>query len=744
MRTTRYKPLIYLALLVAGLAIVNAAAPWGRDTAQDVEPVLRIGTDVLSLVCALAVARRVRGKSRWWRLCYVGSMTSWLLSQGLLWTGASTSAAVVAYLLCPVFVLSAVTLLASSSWDADERRGDRPRIPLINVLDGVVAGLAFLILTIMSGLGTRSPWQLSSDGAQLVYVVAEVIIVGTAVVIAMAYSPARAYRTNYLLFAGGLVVMAASGRLCVYLQDVGVTGADLWGGVGRIVGPLLITFAVLEYPPRPTDSDGSRSRTDWTQLVLPHIGAVGMATLFAFHAVLGRPWNPIAAWAMVLMVVLLTCRQIIAMRAQGLLTQRLHWAQRGLAYQVHHDPLTRLPNRILFSERLRDAMSEGGFVLIFVDLDDFKDVNDRFGHAAGDELLCAVAERLRSCVAGRDMVARIGGDEFAILKHGEVAQLEVVADRLRVALRNPFSVQGSSVRVRASMGLVEPDTDGGTQSVDDLLRQADISMYAGKRLGKDAAVVYRPSTASVADFPTALRAAEGCLPAGFRLVYQPIVQLPERTLVAVEALARWTAPNGMQVPPETFVGTAEAAGLGAALDALILEKAVSDIKAAGLTVDIHVNIGAARLGNPDFERNVKRTLDRHLIPRGRLVVEITETAPIVDLTNAAAQILRLKADGVKVALDDFGAGYNSLTYLHALPVSMVKLDRSLADGADPERDLALYRSVIGLCESLGLGVAAEGIESSEQADAVLSAGCRLMQGYLFGRPAPLGDIVRDW
>jgi EAL domain-containing protein (putative c-di-GMP-specific phosphodiesterase class I) len=303
---------------------------------------------------------------------------------------------------------------------------------------------------------------------------------------------------------------------------------------------------------------------------------------------------------------------------------------------------------------------------------------------------------------------------------------------------------GSSVRVRASVGLVEPDADAGTQSVDDLLRQADISMYAGKRLGKDAAVVYRPSTASIADFPTALKAAKGCLPTGFRLVYQPIVQLPERKLVAVEALARWTAPNGMQVPPETFVGTAEAAGLGAALDALILEKAVSDVEAAGLTVDIHVNIGAARLGNPDFERNIQRTLERHLIPRGRLVVEITETAPIVDLADAAAQILRLKAAGVKVALDDFGAGYNSLTYLHVLPVSLVKLDRSLADGPDPERDLALYRSVIGLCESLGLGVAAEGIESSEQAEAVLSAGCRLMQGYFFGRPAPLSDIVRDW
>ncbi|MGB3229886.1 MAG: diguanylate cyclase [Mycobacterium sp.] len=262
----------------------------------------------------------------------------------------------------------------------------------------------------------------------------------------------------------------------------------------------------------------------------------------------------------VMMGLLVAVRQVVAMRAQHLLTQRLYWAQRGLAYQVHHDALTGLPNRLLFGQRLDEAIRDGRFVLIFVDLDDFKEVNDRFGHAAGDDLLRAVGERLTRCITAADTLARIGSDEFAILIEGEADEPEIVADRLRVALRDPFAVHGSSLRVRASTGLVRSDADGLDQTSDDLLRRADISMYAGKRLGKDTAVIYQPSTGLQDDFPTALRRARGGVPDGFRLAYQPVVRLPGRTPVAVEALARWTAPSGIDIAPQTFVAAAEAAG----------------------------------------------------------------------------------------------------------------------------------------------------------------------------------------
>jgi diguanylate cyclase (GGDEF)-like protein len=429
------------------------------------------------------------------------------------------------------------------------------------------------------------------------------------------------------------------------------------------------------------------------------------------------------------------------MRAQRLLTLKLFVAQRRLAHQVHHDPLTGLPNRLLFGQRLDEAMNDGRFVLIFVDIDDFKEVNDQFGHAAGDELLCAVAYRLRKCVGTSDTLARIGGDEFAILIETEHDSPEVVADRLRVALRDPFAVHGSSVRVRASMGLVRPGEDDPAPTSDDLMRQADISMYAGKRLGKDTAVVYRPTSGVAVDFPSALRRADGGVPPGFTVAYQPIVGLPHGVPVAVEALARWTAPNGMQIPPQTFVSVAEGAGLGAALDAMVLDLACREVQEAGLTLDIHVNVGAARLGNRAFEEQVVRTLERHGVEAGRLVLEITETLPIVDLSEGAAAIARLGALGVKTALDDFGAGFNSLTYLHSLPVDVVKLDRSLAPDSDPDRGLALYRSVIGLCTALGLDVIAEGIEFQEQADTVCVAGCRLAQGYLFGRAMPMEELI---
>jgi EAL domain-containing protein (putative c-di-GMP-specific phosphodiesterase class I) len=267
-------------------------------------------------------------------------------------------------------------------------------------------------------------------------------------------------------------------------------------------------------------------------------------------------------------------------------------------------------------------------------------------------------------------------------------------------------------------------------------------MYAGKRLGKDTVVMYRPSPGVSVDFPSALRRAKGAVPQGFSLVYQPVVRLPDGTPTAVEALARWVAPHGMHIPPQTFVAMAEGAGLGAVLDAMVMDLACREVQAAGLELDIHVNIGAARLGNREFEETVVRTLARHDIASDRLVLEVTETVPIVDLAEGAAAIDRLRAIGVSVALDDFGAGFNSLTYLHALPVQIVKLDRSLAVGAESARGLALYRSVIVLCSTLGLNVVAEGIESQSLADTVFAAGCRMAQGYLFGRPTSMAEVCR--
>ncbi len=739
-------------LVLAGvftLAAVNAMALWGESVAGVIEHVLQVGVGVAAIVCGLAVARRQRGTERWWRLVFVAALANWVIGQTLWRLHMADWAPVLArviYMSLPVLVFTAVVLLVRSSGGVTAPPGSPRRQPFVtNVLDGVIAALAFLILAVMSDLGTR--FAASSPMTRLLdvlFIGAEIFVVGTVMLIATIYDPARPNRTNYLLLAGGLLLMGVSNRLLAYLRSVDVTDAQLWVGIGLIVGPALTGFAFL--PTSPLPEDAALRRQDWPQLLLPYVGFLGVAVLFTFHLYIDRELSIAAACLTVAMVAMVATRQVLATRAQRSLTQWLYWAQRGLAHQVHHDALTGLPNRTLFALRLDAAMRHGQFVLIFIDLDDFKEVNDRYGHAAGDELLCAVGQRLARFVAEGDTLARIGGDEFAILiedADDRGGQLEAAAERLRIALREPFPVHGSSLRVKASMGLVRPDLHGLPQTSDDLLRQADISMYAGKRMGKDTAVVYAPSSGAVVDFPTLLRIAKGEPPPGFRLVYQPVVQLADATPVAVEALARWTAANGIDISAETFVADTEAAGLGADFDALVLDQACREVRGRGLELDIHVNIGGARLGNPAFEVQVREVLERYQIPRDRLVLEITETMPIVDLERAARQIRRFGELGVKVALDDFGSGFSSLTYLHALPVDIVKLDRSLASGSNPARDQTLYRSVIKLCDDLGLDVIAEGVETVEQADMVSRAGGRLAQGHLYGRPVPVSELVES-
>ncbi|MGE2834809.1 putative bifunctional diguanylate cyclase/phosphodiesterase [Mycobacterium sp. SMC-4] len=746
------RPRLVLIAGVSALAVINALALWGDEVAERGEAVLQVATALGAAVCGMWAARRVRGLARWWRLLFVGALLTWAFGQ-VLWAAWDLEAAPVvnrvSFLLMPVLAMGSLVLLLRSSGPVTWPTESPLRHPLVaNVLDGIVAGLSFLALAVLGDFGTTAMDPGPEPDVPILNVVfafAELVVVAVVVGIIMIWEPGRPYRQNFLLLATGLLIMATCDRLVAYFRSVGGAEIGTYGAIGLIIGPLFIAFAMLEQPPpRPSDAEQRNHGFGWGQLILPYVGFVGITLLLAYHVWIGQEISPYISAMIITTVVLITVRQVLATRALSALTQRLFWAQRKLAYQVHHDALTGLPNRLMFAERLDQAMGEGPFVLIFIDLDDFKDVNDRFGHAAGDELLCAVGDRLKRYVREGDTLARIGGDEYAILITDDVGNPGAVADRLRMALREPFAVHGVSVRVRASMGLVQSATGGPSQTSDDLLRQADISMYAGKRLGKNSAVVYQPSAAMKADFPTALRAAAGGVPDGFRLVYQPVVSLVDGSITALEALARWTAPNGMEVSPETFVAAAEAAGLGARFDEMVLNLACREIMTASLDVDIHINVGAARLGNPGFESDVRRVLDRYrLIPR-RLVLEITETLPIVDLGDAAAQIERFRTAGVRFALDDFGAGYNSLTYLHALPVHIVKLDRSLAVGSDPERDLTLYRSAIRLCTELSLDVIAEGIETEEQAETIVAAQCRFAQGYLFGRPASLEHIESQW
>ena len=740
-----------LSAVAVAAAVSNALAPWGVAVAQRVQFVLEATLCMGALLVGLAVVVRVTGPARWWRVALLTAIATFLTAESLSQLGGAAhpggtapEPAVVAYFVAGLSFVVATLLLVRADHDHDVRTPVRnwPGV-VTTVLDGLVSALAFCHLVYVARLGAMDGAALPrSTNTAVVWGIAavELITVVGAVLIAMWYPPYRPGRQNYMLLAAAVISLVSSDRLLAYLRSVGVTTLDLWVGVGFILAPLLIAWSLLVLPPRPRPHDDEQP-TNWARLTLPYAGFMGSTALLTFQVLIGRGIDLLFASTYLAMALLVATRYLVAMRVQRMLTAQLVAAKRRLAYQAHHDALTGLPNRLLLAERLDEAIGGGPFVLIFVDIDDFKEVNDRFGHAAGDELLCAISVRLQDCLGQSDMLARIGGDEFAILTAGTVDEPELIADQLRVALRSPFSVHGTSVRVRASMGLVSPGYDEHPKTSDDLLRQADISMYTGKRLGKDTAVVYRPAFSGSEDFATALRNANGTFPQGFQLKYQPVVALPDGTPVAVEALARWTTPSGVQIPPQTFVSLAEANGMGAQLDALVLDRACAQIQGAGLDLDLHVNIGAARLGSVDFERAVSRTLARHGLSPHRLVLEITETVPIVDLAEGAAAIRRLNELGVGVALDDFGTGFNSLTYLHELPVQIVKLDRGLAAGVEPGRNLTLYRSVIGLCEALGLKVIAEGIETDEQAETVFMAGCGLAQGHLFGAASGLTDII---
>lgn len=753
-----YRFRLALFAVVAALVLGNALSLGGPDAALWADATMQTVACLGVIVCGLVVAGRVTGAARLWRCLVVVAMSCWLLAQLLWWwralelhQGAPTPRlAVVAHFAVLALVLAAMLVLAwSGRADTAAVRSAGRRTAhsfMVLAIDGVVAAAAFAILVWSAGTGSGGGLDLPRSGGRpelLAYPFAALLVVVVAVVMGIGYHADRRDRLNFLFLASGVITMLASDRLVAYLVGAGANSGALWARTGFVSGPLLIAFAVLPLRP-PPDGAGSRSRLAmaWTQLLLPYLGATGIFVLIGFEVYVGQGIDPVQVGLGMIVVFALVLRQVVAIRENRRLLRTVLNGQRRLIHQIHHDPLTGLPNRLLFAERLNDALGSGEpFTLVYVDLDDFKDVNDQYGHAAGDRLLRSVGHRLSRCARDVDTVARIGGDEFGILVMGEVDPPEVFADRFRNALRPPFALHNHSVRVRASMGLVTPDSGAPQASADEFLRRADVSMYEGKRAGKNSAVLYKESATAAVDFGTALRYADGALPPDFRIVYQPIVRMPDETPTALEALSRWTAPNGTQVSPETFVAAAEAAGLGAWFDILVLDAVCSEIASSGIELVVHVNIGAARLGDRAFERSVAETVRGHGLSPRQLVLEITESVPIVDLADGAAAIKRLQADGVRVALDDFGAGYNTLTYLHALPVDIVKLDRGLAIGIEPGHDAVLYRSVVGICEQLGLEVIAEGVETAAQADMILSSGCVAAQGYLFGRPVPIAEVL---
>jgi diguanylate cyclase (GGDEF)-like protein/PAS domain S-box-containing protein len=421
-----------------------------------------------------------------------------------------------------------------------------------------------------------------------------------------------------------------------------------------------------------------------------------------------------------------------------------------------HDPLTMLANRNLFRDRVQHALTlaqrgPNCLAVMFLDLDNFKNINDSLGHDAGDRLLQAVAHRVMQATRSSDTVARLGGDEFAVLMEGVERSSEVgcVADALIATLNVPFQLDGREVRVGASVGVAISAAEAGAEA---LLSNADIAMYHAKAAGKNRHVTFQPQMQAVlherlrleADISRALANQE------FFLEYQPIVDLGTRSLLGVEALVRWRHPEAGVLMPGRFIQVVEESGQIVKLGCWVLKQACRDLcawrrsVAGGTGLRLAVNISARHMQHGDLVHDVAQALAESGLEPGNLVIELTESTIMYNTDANLERFHSLKALGVRLAIDDFGTGYSSLSYLHRFPIDILKIDRSFVGSlTNSDNGPELARAVITLGETLGLETVAEGVEYEPQVAALLALGCVAGQGFLFAKSSSLEQLSKS-
>ena len=428
------------------------------------------------------------------------------------------------------------------------------------------------------------------------------------------------------------------------------------------------------------------------------------------------------------------------------------------AHRALYDPLSGLPNRILLHERLTEALvrarqHEGRVAVLFLDLDRFKSVNDNYGHAAGDELLTAVAERLRVAVRGEDLLARLGGDEFVVIchevtYHGEAA---TIAERILLAMAHPFFVKDAELAISASIGIAlsENTSRGRKESAETLLHDADAAMYRAKSQGPGRYTIFDRSMKAdrVNRDKVEQRLREAFERDEFVLHYQPIISVADESIVGMEALLRWQDPQRGIIPPMEFVPELEATGLIVAVGEWALEEACRQVTEWDNTfpkvgpLRVSVNVSPRQLLQAHFGDTVTRVLQRMGTRPSQLCLEITEAALMGDVVSAWAELRKVKALGVHLAIDDFGTGYSSVSYVRNFALDALKIDQSFVRALSScVEDAAIVKAVIHMAHALSLDTVAEGVETPEQLAQLKELGCDLAQGYLFSRPQP-PDVI---
>ena len=474
------------------------------------------------------------------------------------------------------------------------------------------------------------------------------------------------------------------------------------------------------------------------------LGALAPRSVYDHPGAWTNPWG----WA------LIHGGFVAAAGVAGIVAWRLNETTRArMAHQALHDPLTRLPNRELFADRLTVALARARrsgrpVAVMFIDLDHFKVINDSLGHRAGDSVLLEVGARLDGFFRSQDTVARFGGDEFTVLVEDLASDTaaSALADRIIAAVARPVTVEGRTVPVSLSVGIA---LAAGHESAVDLLRDADAAMYRAKERGRGRVEIFdealRDRVLHRLDAESELRLA--IEREELRVLYQPKVCLGTERIVGVEALVRWEHPTRGLVAPNDFIPLAEDTGLIVPLGRWVLREACRE--AAGWQAEsgvppatVSVNLSRRQLAEADLIDDVTAALTDSGLPAGSLCLEITETTIMGDLERSVATLLELRRLGVKLAIDDFGVGFSSLSQLTSLPpVDILKIDKSFIDHVVDADHRAIVAAILSLAHALGLTAIAEGVEDRLQADELNALGCEVAQGYLFSKPVPPAQLL---